>query len=98
MQNHVIYLLVSFGEHKWSGGKPTSFAASNLVRTEQTAGERLRTVICAGKSDKKTAAGRQMKKISSNSRVKSKARQEGLTLGPKTLSLLSEHSDAIARN
>jgi len=46
-----------------------------------------------GNSRKKTAVGRHAKKISSKKRVKSKARQEGLTLGPKILSLVGKHID-----
>jgi hypothetical protein len=73
----------------------TSFPSSNFDLTEQTVGDFARTVIWKGSSEKKTAVGRDVKKISSKRRVKSKARQEESTLGPNIRLLVGKHVDDI---
>jgi hypothetical protein len=54
-----------------------------------------RMPICTGSIRKKTAAGMQEKKMSSNRTVKSKVRQLGFTLGPKVKSLPGGQLDDV---
>ena len=49
-----------------------------------------------GKINKKTAAGRDVKNMSSNKRVKSKARQSILMRGPKRLSACNDQHKLVA--
>lgn len=69
----------------------TSFTNNSLEISEDTAGLFANTEICEGKSERKTAVGRQVRRVSSKKRVKSKARQDESTLGPNILSLPDGH-------
>ena len=93
MPAKVAYTIVNSGTTTSKGleGCTTSFPNSNFDLTEHRADDFARTVMWKGSSSKKTAVGRHAKNISSKRRVKSKARQEGSTLGPKILSLVGKH-------